>query len=235
MSDPAFKGPSIVQGQNVSNQRRHKQILRGDSLFLDWRHGPTTEQMLDALRLLLDNIAENGRLDMVTSHGLKGRMNAKRTGDSPTVPRGSRLEYTTIDGVEDKAWVSHLWTNVKSERNGYIWKAARVIKALVQLIDSGSGPQMRRYTGYSLESDDLKSHEALQNLMDIALSIQVHPTALGVCSAATDKFVVPSGYELEMSDCENVYAFNDADRNRGALLRKDKADSSRIWPITPLV
>jgi hypothetical protein len=237
VSDPTLKGPSIVHGQSASTQRRHKQVVRGEPLHLDWRDGPNSDQILNALQLLLHTIAENGRIDMVTSHGLKGRMNAKRTGGRPPVHRGSRLEYIDADGNHNeavRAWVYRLWTNVKSERNGYIWKVARVIKALALLVDSGVGPQMRRYTGFSLETDNLKSHEALEILMDIALTIQVHPIALGVCSAGTGEFVLPGGHFLIMSVCENVFDYNDSGDSRAGL-RKYKNDSNRTWPIPPMV
>ena len=215
---------------------------------LDWRTAPTPVEIRERLWKVLNRLDYEGIINVVMSSGVAGRQNARpKTGDTTTirVNRGAQLELFDADGntvQEDdgqsgicRGWVYHLVTSSK-RLNGrdtdYLCKFIRVAKKAALLIEKFN-PELRRGAGYDMDNEALDKNQALNIFADLALTIGVHPAALGISSASTGEYFLPKGYYLQVTICTNVFEYN-RDRhlqNNSGLRTAKRLDSCGIDPM----
>ena len=190
---------------------------------LDWREGFTKAEILERLWKLQKCIDQGDEVNVVLASGLSGRQYAyaQKGGEKTKVARGSQLALFDASGkivAEDsglenvkRGWIFLLRTCVKKTSRpndvDYLLKLARIAKKAAFVVDKGD-PELRRGSGYDMDTEAFDKNEALRVFQDLALTLHVHPTALGIYSASTGEYVVPKGYKLRVTLCNNVFEYN---------------------------
>ena len=212
---------------------------------LDWREGCTKAETLERLWKLQECIDQGDEVNVVLASGLSGRQYAvPRKGSEITkVSRGSQLvlfdpsgkivaEDSGLENVQ-RGWVYRLRTCVKKPSRpkdvAYLLKLARIAKKAAYVVDKGE-PELRRGAGYDMNSESFDSNEALRVFQDLALTLHIHPTALGIYSASTGEYVVPRGYKLRVTLCNNVFEYNNHRHTRpeAGLTTVNRAGACKI-------
>ena len=215
---------------------------------LDWRTAPTPVEIRERLWKVLNRLDYEGIINVVMSSGVAGRQYARRkTGDTTItkVNRGAQLELFDADGntVEEedaqsdtsRGWVYRLRTCVKrcgGRDTEYLCKFITVAKETALIIEKFD-PELRRGAGYDMDNEAFDKNQALNIFTDLALTIGVHPAALGISPASTGECFLPKGYFLQVTTCTNVFEYN-RDRHlqqNSGLRTAKKFDSYSIDPM----
>ena len=222
--------------------RRKKEIagsrpaVTSDILMLDWRQAPTPRDIITRIQRVLTDLDADSEANMVLSTSQN-----RFTDAAWLLPAVDLIEMSDNPaGTEaPQCWQFNRFIRKKvatrAQDEQYLVQLAAIVLRLVSVINHGQS-NMQRQFNYIVGKGGIRLARIEELVTDLALTIEVHPTALVVHSDTTGLMSVPQDWTLHIDEVVEIFAYlaKDKKRNKSGISVRSYS-GNQTHRIPPLI
>ena len=193
-------------------------------IFLDWRTDINVGDLIHTINRKLVGIEKDGYADMVMYGSMTG-------------VKGAELLYIDDNGdiVDNKEEGTRMFAfkgqkTVRKRDVTYLLRLSAVCDRMLKDINKGILIPQRQF-GYYWPSKVLPSEVAKKMVIDLALTLRIHPWRFGIVPDCDGRVFLPPGFKIDAVVCEDIFNL----KQSGGTGRSRKTLQGFDQPIPPLI
>ncbi|KAG7009733.1 hypothetical protein G7Y79_00001g000050 [Physcia stellaris] len=165
-------------------------------ISMDWRSAPTTSEIIERIEKLLYHLDQNGSVSLCLSNTTaKGALVYRRVDGNKMLQR--RIKQTVRRGT------------TPSNRD-YFYQLYQQARTLMEMQLEQQALKSRFIAYKDVEpSVGMKLDKTKRLTLDLALTVKIHPIALGIKREVSSQVSVPANIEIESRCITDIFQYND--------------------------